>query len=53
MKLIGITTGGAWGLLEGLRNPHGNTTKLRINSILNSCTRRGPFVGNGLGCLGK
>ncbi|EDV21296.1 uncharacterized protein TRIADDRAFT_60178 [Trichoplax adhaerens] len=49
--MIGITCGGAWGLFEGLRTPHGNTMKLRINGILNSCTRRGPFVGNSLGCI--
>lgn len=38
--------GGAWGLYEGVRSPIGNTFKLRLNTILNSCTRRGPHVGN-------
>lgn len=39
--------GGAWGLIEGLRRPlDSDSFKLRLNSILNSCTRRGPFLGN-------
>ncbi|ORX94123.1 Tim17-domain-containing protein [Basidiobolus meristosporus CBS 931.73] len=49
--LLGLTTGGAWGLYEGLRKPDGNSFKLRVNSVLNSCTRRGPFVGNSLGVI--
>ncbi|KAK9765708.1 Mitochondrial import inner membrane translocase subunit tim23 [Basidiobolus ranarum] len=49
--LFGLTAGGAWGLMEGLRKPDGNSFKLRVNSVLNSCTRRGPFVGNSLGVI--
>ncbi|XP_003385589.1 PREDICTED: mitochondrial import inner membrane translocase subunit tim23-like [Amphimedon queenslandica] len=44
--LLGLTAGGAWGLWEGIRRPEGRTTRLRVNSVLNSCTRRGPFLGN-------
>ena len=49
----GLAVGGTWGMLEGLRRPDGESTKLRINSLLNGCTRRGPFVGNSLGVIGE
>ncbi|KAJ2721714.1 Mitochondrial import inner membrane translocase subunit tim23 [Coemansia sp. Benny D115] len=52
MYLLGLGTGGAWGFLEGMRSQHGANFKLRLNSVLNSMTRRGPFVGNSLGVLG-
>ncbi|KAJ1941070.1 Mitochondrial import inner membrane translocase subunit tim23 [Linderina macrospora] len=51
MYLLGLGTGGAWGFLEGLRSQHGANLKLRVNSVLNSMTRRGPFVGNSLGVM--
>jgi import inner membrane translocase subunit TIM23 len=44
--LTGLVGGGTWGLWEGLRRPEGRTTRLRLNSILNACTRRGPFLAN-------
>ena len=44
--------GGAWGLVEGLnRSPPYAPPKLRLNSALNSITRRGPFLGNSAGVL--
>ncbi|CAF9908811.1 MAG: hypothetical protein GOMPHAMPRED_006321 [Gomphillus americanus] len=44
--------GGAWGLVEGLnRSPANAPPKLRLNSALNSITRRGPFLGNSAGVL--
>lgn len=50
--LVGLATGGLWGLLDGLRNPQGNgSRRLRINCILNACTARGPFLGNSLGIV--
>lgn len=50
--LSGLAVGGAWGLLDGLRNPLGKTScRLRMNCILNACTSRGPFVANNLGML--
>ncbi|KAJ2036443.1 Mitochondrial import inner membrane translocase subunit tim23, partial [Coemansia sp. S16] len=52
MYILGLTSGGAWGFMEGLRSQHGINFKLRVNSVLNSMTRRGPFVGNSLGILG-
>eukprot|EP00123_Amoebidium_parasiticum_P022763 comp9445_c0_seq1/m.4500 comp9445_c0_seq1/g.4500 ORF comp9445_c0_seq1/g.4500 comp9445_c0_seq1/m.4500 type:complete len:207 (-) comp9445_c0_seq1:584-1204(-) len=44
--LVGSSVGGVWGLAEGLRNPDATTRRLKINSVLNAVTRRGPFVGN-------
>lgn len=42
-----------WGLREGARKPLAvSNARLRINSILNSVTRRGTFMGNSAGCLG-
>ncbi|WWC67599.1 uncharacterized protein I206_101509 [Kwoniella pini CBS 10737] len=51
--LSGLVIGGMWGAKEGLSRPLGNnpSMKLRINSILNGCTRRGSFTGNSLGVL--
>jgi import inner membrane translocase subunit TIM23 len=42
-----------WGFREGLARPLGNNAsfKLRLNSVLNGCTRRGSFLGNSLGVL--
>ena len=49
----GLTLGGVWGLREGARKPLAvSNARLRINSILNSITRRGTFIGNSAGCLG-
>ncbi|RFU34947.1 hypothetical protein B7463_g1380, partial [Scytalidium lignicola] len=44
--LTALSVGGAWGLQEGLRRSQGQPPKLRLNSVLNSVTRRGPFLGN-------
>ena len=52
-SILGLTIGGTWGLYEGLRNPDGKTMKLRLNSVLNGMTRRGPFLANSLGVVGK
>ncbi|KPI45582.1 Mitochondrial import inner membrane translocase subunit TIM23 [Cyphellophora attinorum] len=50
--LAALTTGGAWGLIEGLnRVPASAPPKLRLNSVLNSMTRRGPFMGNSAGVV--
>lgn len=40
---------------EGLSRPLGPNPsfRLRLNSVLNSCTRRGSFTGNSLGVLGE
>lgn len=50
--LAALTLGGAWGLSEGVnRLPPSSPPKLRLNSILNGVTRRGPFLGNSAGVL--
>ncbi|THU91502.1 Tim17-domain-containing protein [Dendrothele bispora CBS 962.96] len=52
MYLGGLTIGGVWGLREGARRPLAvSNTRLRINSVLNSVTRRGTFIGNSAGVL--
>lgn len=50
--LAGLSMGGAWGLAEGLRRtPASAPPKLRLNAVLNACTRRGPFLGNSAGVI--
>ncbi|PHH85696.1 hypothetical protein CDD83_55 [Cordyceps sp. RAO-2017] len=49
--LAALSIGGAWGLQEGLRRSHGQPPKLRLNSVLNAVTRRGPFLGNSAGVV--
>lgn len=50
---LGLALGGVWGLREGARRPLAmSNSRLRINSILNSVTRRGTFIGNSAGVLG-
>lgn len=49
--MTALTVGGAWGLQEGLRRSNGQPPKLRLNSVLNAVTRRGPFLGNSAGVI--
>ena len=50
--LAALTAGGAYGAVEGFRKlPPGTPPKLRLNSVLNTITRRGPFLGNSAGVL--
>jgi import inner membrane translocase subunit TIM23 len=49
--LSALTLGGAWGMQEGLRRSAGQPPKLRLNSVLNAVTRRGPFLGNSAGVI--
>lgn len=50
--LSALTIGGTWGMIEGLqRSPASAPPKLRLNSVLNSMTRRGPFLGNSAGVI--
>ena len=50
--LSALTFGGTWGLIEGLRrSPASAPPRLRLNSVLNSVTRRGPFLGNSAGVI--
>lgn len=50
--LTALTIGGAWGLAEGMNKPLPvNSARLRLNTCLNSITRRGPFLGNSAGVI--
>jgi len=50
--LSALTMGGAFGMAEGLRkSPFDAPPKLKLNSVLNSMTRRGPFLGNSAGVI--
>ncbi|KAF6228808.1 hypothetical protein HO173_011656 [Letharia columbiana] len=50
--LSALTLGGTWGMIEGLRkSPASAPPKLKLNSVLNSMTRRGPFLGNSAGVI--
>ncbi|RKP14430.1 Tim17/Tim22/Tim23/Pmp24 family-domain-containing protein [Piptocephalis cylindrospora] len=50
--LAGLSLGGVWGFREGLAQTKDVTSrKLRVNGILNACTRRGPFLANSAGVL--
>lgn len=50
--IAALSAGGAWGFAEGWRrSPASAPPKLQLNSILNSVTRRGPFLGNSAGVI--
>jgi mitochondrial import inner membrane translocase subunit TIM23 len=50
--LVALTIGGIWGMSEGLKKELPvNSGKLRLNTVLNSVTRRGPFLGNSAGVI--
>ncbi|KAI8853209.1 Tim17/Tim22/Tim23/Pmp24 family-domain-containing protein [Chytridium lagenaria] len=49
--LCGITMGGLYGAIRGLQNAPGNSYKIRMNSLLNTATRYGPWAANSLGVL--
>lgn len=43
--------GGAFGMYEGLKSSPSPALKIRVNTVLNSMTRRGPFLGNSAGVM--
>lgn len=43
--------GGAFGMYEGFKSSPSPALKVRVNTVLNSMTRRGPFIGNSAGVL--
>ncbi|KAF9355805.1 Mitochondrial import inner membrane translocase subunit tim23 [Mortierella sp. AD094] len=49
--IAGLSLGGAYGFYEGLRSSPSPAFKIRLNTVLNSMTRRGPFIGNSAGVL--
>ena len=48
----GQGVGGVWGAVEGMRHRDATTHILRINTVLNAVTKRGPFLGNSLAVIG-
>lgn len=50
--LLGLGVGGFYGFQEGLKNlPQNAPPKLKLNTVLNHITKRGPFLGNSAGVL--
>ncbi|KAI9490161.1 Tim17/Tim22/Tim23/Pmp24 family-domain-containing protein [Zychaea mexicana] len=51
--LAGLTLGGAYGMMEGVRKSAqgSQAMKVRLNTTLNSITRRGPGLGNAVGVI--
>ncbi|KAF9933591.1 Mitochondrial import inner membrane translocase subunit tim23 [Linnemannia zychae] len=49
--ITGLTLGGAYGFYEGYRSSPSPAVRIRLNSVLNGMTRRGPFIGNSAGIL--
>ncbi|KAG0247738.1 Mitochondrial import inner membrane translocase subunit tim23 [Mortierella polycephala] len=49
--MTGLSLGGAFGFYEGLRSSPSPAVKIRLNTVLNSMTRRGPFIGNSAGIM--
>jgi len=49
--LIGTFGGGLYGLNQGLMNTPSNRFKVKLNSVLNHCSRHGSRLGNMGGCL--
>jgi len=49
--MIGIGFGGLYGLREGLTNTPSHRFKVKLNSVLNHCSRHGGRWGNMLGAL--
>ncbi|KAG0372815.1 MAG: Tim17/Tim22/Tim23/Pmp24 family-domain-containing protein [Linnemannia gamsii] len=49
--LSALSMGGAFGFYEGLRSSPSPAFKIRLNTVLNGMTRRGPFIGNSAGVM--
>lgn len=50
----GLGLGGLWGLREGMNKKlAAPVTRLRVNAILNSLTKRGSFIANSGGIIGR
>lgn len=53
LYLSGLGVGGFSGLMEGLRTVQADApAKIKVNHVLNTITKRGPFLGNSMGVLG-
>ena len=47
--LIGTVGGGMYGFSEGLKNTPSHRFRVKLNSVLNHCSRHGSRVGNMMG----
>lgn len=53
LYFVGLLSGSAFGIVEGLRSPNAINPKLRLNAVLNAVGKRGTSFGNSLGVIGK
>lgn len=51
--LVGFGAGGSFGTIEGFRNAANTSLRVRINSMINTMSKRGVRLGTSLGILGK
>ncbi|KAI9000278.1 Tim17/Tim22/Tim23/Pmp24 family-domain-containing protein [Gaertneriomyces semiglobifer] len=49
--MAGLTFGGGYGALRGLRTAQVPTLKVRMNNLMNQSTRYGPWAANSLGIM--
>jgi hypothetical protein len=49
--VAGLALGGVYGFFEGMKNVTGTRFRIKLNSVLNGCGRRGARTGNGFGVL--
>ncbi|KXS18958.1 hypothetical protein M427DRAFT_53428 [Gonapodya prolifera JEL478] len=49
--MAGLSSGGFYGVVRGLQNVNASTTRLRVNAVLNSTTRFGPWAGNNMAIM--
>ncbi|KAJ3194114.1 Mitochondrial import inner membrane translocase subunit tim23 [Irineochytrium annulatum] len=49
--VLGLTAGGSYGVMRGLQIAPGKSYKIRMNSVMNTATRYGPWAANSLGIL--
>lgn len=49
--MLGIMAGGVYGLNEGLKHTPSHRFRVKLNSILNHCSRHGSRVGNTVGVM--
>ncbi len=50
--LGGFVAGGLYGSVEGYRGATSPIFKIRLNSVMNACSKRGSKLGNALGIIG-
>lgn len=51
--LGGFVGGGTYGFVEGWKGAASPNYKIRFNSIMNAVSKRGSYLGNSLGIIGR